>query len=89
MLRGYSVNIDASGDNFNKKIRNAQLEGYNYIGVIGKEEVKNGAVNLRKRDEEKEIGKFSIPELIKLFETHKAPKSKRREEIEKNSLKIE
>lgn len=36
VLRGYSVNIDRSGDNFNKKIRNAQIDGYNYIGVIGK-----------------------------------------------------
>lgn len=53
VLRGYAVSIDKSGDNFNKKIRNAQLEAYNYIGVIGKEEVKNKSVNLRKRDEEK------------------------------------
>ena len=78
MLKGFSVNIDKSGDNFNKKIRNAQIDGFNYIGVIGKEEVKNLAVNLRKRDEEKEIGKFSIPELIKLFDSQKPPKSKKR-----------
>lgn len=37
LLRGYSVSIDRSGDTFNKKIRNAQNDGYNYIGVIGKE----------------------------------------------------
>lgn len=37
LLKGYSVSIDKSGDNFNKKIRNAQVEGFNYIGVIGKE----------------------------------------------------
>lgn len=50
MLRDYSVAIDNSGDNFNRKIRNAQVEAYNYIGVIGKEEVISGTVNLRKRD---------------------------------------
>lgn len=36
LLKGYSVSIDRSGDTFNKKIMNAQKEGYNYIGVIGK-----------------------------------------------------
>lgn len=51
LLKGYAVDIDQSGDNFNKKIRNAQVEGYNFIGVIGKEELKTQSINLRKRDE--------------------------------------
>jgi hypothetical protein len=38
-------------------------------------------VNLRKRDEAKEIGKFSIPDLLKLFDELKPIKSKRREEL--------
>jgi threonyl-tRNA synthetase len=42
--------VDNSGDNFNKKIRNAQVDGFNFIGVIGKEEVKSQSINLRKRD---------------------------------------
>jgi threonyl-tRNA synthetase len=89
LLKGYSVHIDNSGDNLNKKIRNAQLDAYNYIGVIGKEEVKNKAVNLRKRDEEKEIGKFGIAELLKLFESQKPPKSRRREELEKQTVSFD
>ncbi len=36
ILHGFSANIDNSGDNFNKKIRNAMVEGYYYVGVIGK-----------------------------------------------------
>lgn len=68
VLKGFSVNVDRSGDNLNKKIRNAQLDGYNYIGVIGNKDVESKAINLRKRDEEKEIGQVSIPDLIKLFE---------------------
>lgn len=36
ILQGYSPSIDNSGDNFNKKIRNAVVDGYNYVGVIGK-----------------------------------------------------
>ena len=51
--------------------------------------MKNKSVNLRKRDEEKEMGKFSIPELIKLFQTHKPLKSKKREELEKLALEVD
>lgn len=47
------MSVDRSGDNFNKKIRNAQLASFNYIGVIGKDEAKEKSVNLRKRDEAK------------------------------------
>jgi threonyl-tRNA synthetase len=57
------------------------LEGYNYLAVIGKEEAADNSVNLRKRDETKEIGKISIPDLLKLFESHRPPISKRREEL--------
>lgn len=79
LLRGYSVGVDRSGDTFNKKIMNAQKEGFNYIGVIGKAEVQEKAINLRKRDEAKEIGKVGIPELLKLFEGLRPIKSKKRE----------
>jgi threonyl-tRNA synthetase len=78
--------VDKSGDNLNKKIRNAQLEAFNYIGVIGKEELKQNSVNLRKRDEAKEIGMVSIPDLLKIFENHAPQKSRRREELEKLAL---
>lgn len=37
ILEGYSSVIDYSGDKFEKKIRNAQVANYNYIGVVGKE----------------------------------------------------
>lgn len=39
ILKGYSVAVDKSGDKLDKKIRNAQLEAYNYIGVLGQKEV--------------------------------------------------
>ena len=61
LLHDYSVAVDKSGDKLDKKVRNAQIEAYNFIGVIGKEEVKTSTVNLRKRDEAKEEGKFTIP----------------------------
>jgi threonyl-tRNA synthetase len=87
-LQGYSVSIDRSGDTLNKKVMNAQKESFNYIGVIGKEEVKERAINIRKRDEAKEMGKFSVPELVKLFETLRPLKSKRREELEAKSIPL-
>jgi hypothetical protein len=43
--------------------------------------VKDQKVNLRKRDEEKEIGKFSIEEILKMFGELKPPKSKKRIEL--------
>ena len=50
MLEGFAVHIDNSGDKLDKKIRNAQLDGYNFTGVIGPKEVENGTITLRKRD---------------------------------------
>lgn len=85
-MQGYSVSIDRTSDKLDKKVRNAQIEGYNFIGVIGKEEVANKTVNLRKRDEEKELGRFSIPEVLALFGGLRPLKSRKREELEKNSL---
>lgn len=71
-----------------KKVRNAQLEGFNFIGVIGPEEVKDNQINLRKRDQEEPIGKFSVADLLKMFEEMRPPKSKRRLEIEQKAFKI-
>lgn len=70
--------MDKSGDTFNKKIMNAQKDGFNFIGVIGKQEMKEKSINLRKRDEAKEMGKVTIPELLTLFEGLRPIKSKRR-----------
>jgi threonyl-tRNA synthetase len=69
LLKGYAVEVDRTSDNFNKKIRNAQLASFNFIGVIGKEEMKKESINLRKRDDAKEMGLFSIDELLKLLST--------------------
>lgn len=39
MLKGFSVSIDNTGDKLEKKIRIANLDGYNYSGVVGPKEV--------------------------------------------------
>ena len=51
-MHGYAVHMDNSGDKIDKKIRNAQLDAYNFIGVVGPKEVENGTITLRRRDEE-------------------------------------
>lgn len=68
MIKGFAVEIDTSGDKLDKKIRNAQIEAFNYIGVIGQKEVEDKKITLRKRDENEAFGTLSIGELVKLFE---------------------
>lgn len=72
---GYEVELDKTNVTLNKKIRNAQLGQYNYILVVGEDEMNAGAVDLRTR-EEKRMGKYRVDDLIKLFESLQPEKSK-------------
>jgi threonyl-tRNA synthetase len=47
---GFNVELDTSTDKLNKKIRNAQIEQFNFIFVVGEKEQKSGTVNVRTRD---------------------------------------
>jgi threonyl-tRNA synthetase len=82
ILEGYSSSIDNSGDKLEKKIRNAQLANYNFIGVVGKEELKNQTIDVRDRDKNESIGKLSFGELIKLFKSLEPKPSKRRQALD-------
>ncbi|PWA13679.1 Aminoacyl-tRNA synthetase, class II [Artemisia annua] len=62
---GY-YDIDSSDRTIQKKVREAQLAQYNYILVVGKEEVKTKQVSVRVRDKQEHSVK-SIPELLKHF----------------------
>ena len=72
---GYQVFLDKSSTTLQKKIRNAQLLQYNYIGVIGQEEVDNNSIDIRTREGER-MGKKTLSELIKFFESLEPKKSK-------------
>ena len=48
--RHLHVDVDGSDRQMQKKVREAQLEQYNYILVIGAEEVASRTVNVRTRD---------------------------------------
>ncbi len=52
VLRKYAVFIDSTGNKIDKKIRMAQMDCYNFIGVIGPEEMKENKITLRKHGEE-------------------------------------
>jgi threonyl-tRNA synthetase len=47
---GFFVDLDASDKKLPKKIREAQVAQYNYILVVGQEEVNSNTVNVRTRD---------------------------------------
>ncbi|OAA65003.1 threonine-tRNA ligase [Cordyceps fumosorosea ARSEF 2679] len=50
--KGLYVDVDLSGNTFQKKIRTGQLEQYNFIFVVGAEEEKSRTVNIRNRDDQ-------------------------------------
>lgn len=49
---GLRVDVDASSERMNKKIRNAQLQKVPYMLVVGDKEVEDDAVSVRTRDNE-------------------------------------
>ena len=63
---GFEVELDRSNAQLNKKIRNAQLEQWNYILVAGEEEAAVGMVDIRSRDNQR-VGKMRVDDLVKFF----------------------
>lgn len=49
-LEGYAAELDRTNFTINKKVRNAQVAQFNFIAVVGEEELKTGSVDLRERD---------------------------------------
>ena len=64
--KGYQVYLDKSSATLQKKIRNAQLAQYNYIGVIGQEEVNGNTIKIRSREGEI-IGDYTMNKLLEFF----------------------
>jgi threonyl-tRNA synthetase len=71
---GFYVDVDTSKDTFQKKVRKAQVDQYNFQFVVGKNEVENGSVNIRTRENTIE-GEMKVEDMIeklkKLREEHK------------------
>mmetsp|Transcript_4922 Transcript_4922/g.7414 ORF Transcript_4922/g.7414 Transcript_4922/m.7414 type:complete len:472 (+) Transcript_4922:300-1715(+) len=47
---GFYAEVDVSKATFQKKVRNAQVDQYNFQLVVGKNEVENGTINIRTRE---------------------------------------
>jgi len=68
---GFTVDVDDSDRKLPKKVREAQLEQFNFILVVGKEEKANGTVNVRTRDNEVH-GEKTPDQLIEEFKVMQA-----------------
>jgi threonyl-tRNA synthetase len=67
MEAGYHVEIDDSDKTVPKKVREAQLAQFNFILVVGNDEISDETVNVRTRDNVVH-GKKKIEELLKEFD---------------------
>eukprot|EP00505_MAST-04D_sp_SCG-Rhode-Island_P004505 Stramenopile-MAST_4_protein_4505 len=64
---GFYVDVDTSGNTLKKMIRTAQMAQYNYIMVVGQEEMANDSLSYRKRDEEEETRGTKVDDVIALM----------------------
>lgn len=61
---GFEADVDTdAGDTMNKKIRNGQLQQYNFLLVVGEKEKAAGTVNVRTRDN-KVHGEHSVADVL-------------------------
>lgn len=71
---GFQVALDRGGHTLQKKIVIAEKEEYNYILVIGAEEMNANSVDVRSRERER-LGKFTVEKLIDFFKNLEPAKS--------------
>lgn len=76
-LHGRGLHAEAMlGDGtLKKKVREAQVNQWNYIMVVGKSEEENMTVNLRVRGQAKPVGDRGLAELIEQLEDENRPKA--------------
>lgn len=68
---GMYADVDLSKATFQKKVRTAQVSQYNFQLVVGKNEVENGTVNIRTRDNKVE-GEMKVDEMVEKFKQLRA-----------------
>ena len=75
IVEGFYAEIDNSNSGINKKVRNAQVEQFNYILVVGEKEESTGTITVRERDQEKPKGVFTVEETVNLFKSQNPAES--------------
>jgi threonyl-tRNA synthetase len=63
---GFYVDVDDSSRTLNKKVREAEVNQYNFILVVGQQEIESKGVNVRTRENEVQ-GNIAVTELIAKF----------------------
>ena len=61
---GIESSVDDKAESTNKKVRNAEMQHFNYILVVGDKEIENSTVNVRTRDN-KVLGEKKVEDFLK------------------------
>ncbi|SCV74133.1 BQ2448_6565 [Microbotryum intermedium] len=75
---GFFADADLSDATLPKKVRNGEIAQYNFIFVVGSEEVESGSVNIRNRDDVGVKGKTEVIQFDKVCQMLKGLKDERR-----------
>jgi len=67
---GYDVDIDDSNNTISKKVRDAQLNQWNYMLVVGEQESTNETVTVRIRENPKHQKEMPIEDLLRMFDAN-------------------
>ncbi|KAJ1035870.1 hypothetical protein NDA13_000529 [Ustilago tritici] len=75
---GFYADVDLTDNTLPKKVRNGEIAQYNFVFVVGHEEMKTKSVNIRNRDDVNMKGKAETIDLEKTIQLLKSLKVERR-----------
>ncbi|KAH3902722.1 probable Threonine--tRNA ligase, cytoplasmic [Saccharomycodes ludwigii] len=75
---GFFADADLTGNTLQKKVRNGQMMKYNFIFIVGEQEMTEKSVNIRNRDVKDLQGKNETVALTKVVEQLRALKKEKR-----------
>lgn len=85
-LEGFYAEVDTASLTLNKKIRNAQLAQFNFIGVIGNDELEAKTVDVRDRDSNVSLGKYTITNFVAFLKKQLPGPSEARVKLESEAF---
>ncbi|SCV99862.1 LAFE_0B04148g1_1 [Lachancea fermentati] len=79
---GFYADVDLSGNTLQKKVRNGQMLKYNFIFIVGEQEMTENSVNIRNRDVKEMQGKNATIPIDTVLEQLKSLKDEKRADNE-------
>ncbi len=76
--QGFYADVDLSDNTLPKKVRNGEIAQYNFVFVVGHEEMQTSSVNIRNRDDVNQKGKAETMPLDKTIQLLSSLKHERR-----------